>query len=455
VNQPHKIYIGYDDRQNVAYTALQQSIISNTSQPVTISPLILNTLPMEARGLTPFTFSRFIVPWLCDYQGFALFIDLDILVCSDIAQLFALADPKYAVQVVKTSDPFERASMLLFNCAHPSNRQLEPEMVDKNAKTLGFHALKWLKDEEIGFLPNEWNHIVGTDKEDPNAKLIHFTQGVPAHQEVKDCEYSKQWNEYAKSAMTTRTWQELMGSSVWALELPDGKRVSKLSPEAKQFLAETQKEQRNKPSQRYQDLMKLYATMHKEGSTEQNIAAEKMFDGHSLLPHVDNIHILCQQFKPQSLLDYGAGKGTLYQESDLKTPKGNTIETIEKHWGIEKVDCYDPGYEQHNKLPTKKYDAVICTDVLEHCSLEDLPWILDEIFGLAERFVYMNIAGYPAFKKLPNGENAHITIRSKTWWQMLLTKIAQKHPTTRYFAIHESIRTINGQQQKVSAPMQG
>jgi FkbM family methyltransferase len=90
---------------------------------------------------------------------------------------------------------------------------------------------------------------------------------------------------------------------------------------------------------------------------------------------------------------------------------------IAEYWDVDEVQCYDPGYAPHSARPEGRFDGVICTDVLEHCPEEDVPWILEEIFGYAGRFVYLNVACYPARKTLPNGENAHITVRPPEWWR--------------------------------------
>src|SRR5260221_6587073 len=112
-----KIFIGYDERQPIAYHVLHQSIIAKASEPVSITPLILSTLPLNRPGgLTPFTWSRFLVPWLCDYQGWALFLDIDMLLKDDIAKLFAMKDEQYTVMVSKNELKFEWASAILFNC---------------------------------------------------------------------------------------------------------------------------------------------------------------------------------------------------------------------------------------------------------------------------------------------------------------------------------------------------
>ena len=214
-----KIFIGYDHRQAVAYNVLQHSIIARASRAVTIAPLKLETLPITRTGLTPFTFSRFLVPWLCRFRGKAIFMDADMLVLGDIAELFDLFDSKHAVQVVQLQERFEWASMILFNCAHKDNKQLTPEFVEGTATPL--HKVGWT--EKIGFLPGEWNHTVLYDAPRPDAKLVHFTGGIPMHPETKGCEYTEQWMQEARDMNTTQTWPGLMGHSVHAQRVMQAK----------------------------------------------------------------------------------------------------------------------------------------------------------------------------------------------------------------------------------------
>lgn len=208
-----KIFIGYDPRQRVSYNVLQQSIIEKASQPVAITPLVIESLPLKRQGLTPFTFSRFLVPHLCNYEGTALFLDADMLLNDDIINLFNARVPGKAVCVVKNPLSFEWASVMLFDCAHPSNRILSPEYIETAEK---LHSLSWLKEGEIGELPPEWNHLVGYDAPRHDARLVHFTQGIPAFPEVAGCEYSLEWKNVANLVMTTRPWSVLMGGSVHA-----------------------------------------------------------------------------------------------------------------------------------------------------------------------------------------------------------------------------------------------
>ncbi len=213
---PLKVFIGYDHRQPVAYSVCSQSILSHASKPVSITPLVLSTLPITRQGLTPFTFSRFLVPYLCDYEGWALFLDVDTLVLGDIAEVFSHADDSYTVMVSKNEQRFEWASVMLFNCA--KCRDLTPAYVET---INGLHTMQWLPESQVGELPPEWNHLVGYDALRPDAQLVHFTQGIPAFPETKDSEYAHEWQAMAKLAAFSMPWQTLMGQSV---HTADGKK---------------------------------------------------------------------------------------------------------------------------------------------------------------------------------------------------------------------------------------
>jgi len=221
-----KIFIGYDHRQPVSYNVLQQSILIRSSKPVSITPLVLHQLPMQRQGLTPFTFTRFLVPYLCDYKGWALFLDIDMLLLADISKLFDLADDKYTVMVSKNKIRFEWASMMLFNCS--KCKILTPRYIEI-AKNL--HGIEWAKDEEIGDIPNEWNHLVGYDKvrdgvkDAKPAKLVHYTQGIPCFKETQDSEYAKQWLQEEDMMCAALPWFDLMGHSVHATRDSNGNAV--------------------------------------------------------------------------------------------------------------------------------------------------------------------------------------------------------------------------------------
>ena len=225
-----RIFIGYDPRQALSYNVLQFSIIRRASIPVAIPQLVLPTMPLKRQGLTPFSWSRFMVPYLCGYEGKALFLDADMLCLSDVEDLLSISESLDAAYVSKNEKKFEWASAILFNCDHPSNAILTPEYIE-SARAL--HGMQWLKDEEVGDLPREWNHLAGYDQPTPNAKLVHFTQGLPIYEETKGSPYREEWLAEHKAMNHIESWQTLMGGSVHAAPHKDGKRlVARLHPEA-------------------------------------------------------------------------------------------------------------------------------------------------------------------------------------------------------------------------------
>jgi len=185
---------------------------------------------------------------------------------------------------------------------------------------------------------------------------------------------------------------------------------------------------RANPSPRYRELTGLYRRMHLEGDARLGLAAAKTFPGVSLFPHLARIKRLIDLTGAKRILDYGAGKGLQYRPSRIVIDGRQVADGVAEYWGVDEVRCYDPGFAPHSTLPQETFDGVVSTDVLEHCPEEDLGWILDEIFGYAERFVFLNVACFPARKTLPNGENAHVTQRSPEWWRALVAA----HATTEW-----------------------
>jgi hypothetical protein len=208
------VYIGYDPREAVAFSVLACSIHARASEPVSITPLLLSqlkdTLTRERHPLqsTDFSFSRFLVPCLSGYSGWSVFMDCDMLMLEDIARLWELRDDRYAVMVVKHNhvpvetvkflgEPqsrYERknwSSVMLFNNARC--RALTADYVN-SAPGLELHQFKWLEsDEDIGVLPERWNHLVGYSAPRKDAALVHYTLGGPYFEKYRDCEFAEEW----------------------------------------------------------------------------------------------------------------------------------------------------------------------------------------------------------------------------------------------------------------------
>jgi len=213
---PLRIFVGFDPRETVAFHVLAHSIQARASVPVSVIPLALSQLegliwrernPLQS---TDFSFSRFLTPYLAEYQGWAVFMDCDMLVLDDIANLWALRDPEYAVQVVQhdhrpkettkflgqPQSQYEKknwSSVMLFNCEKCT--ALTPDYVN-TATGLDLHRFKWLgSDDEIGALPARWNHLVGYDPTVPESEVsnLHYTSGGPYFEDYRDTDYADVW----------------------------------------------------------------------------------------------------------------------------------------------------------------------------------------------------------------------------------------------------------------------
>lgn len=203
-----KVFIGFDERQPLAYHVCRSSLERHAGAPLQIEPLRLKWLPIARRGLTDFTFSRYLCPFLCGYEGASLFMDADIIVRADVHELESLAPADAPVSLVKNKLRLEWPSVMLFRNA--LCRALTPESVEQGKP----ESFDWAG--RVGELPAQWFHCVGYDTPDPRAKLIHFTQGIPCWPETEDCEHADTWREEYRHMNGTVSWSELMGRSVHA-----------------------------------------------------------------------------------------------------------------------------------------------------------------------------------------------------------------------------------------------
>lgn len=204
-----RLFVGYDPREEIGLHVFNASVWRHASAPVSITPIGANVCGTD--GTNAFSLARFHVPRLCNYQGWALFMDgSDMLMLDDVAKLWALRDEKYAVQVVKhdytpraarkyigtemeaANEPYPRknwSSVILWNCGHGSNHGLLGET--------RWHRFSWLADDLIGALPNEWNYLVDEDGQCrlQDAKVAHWTNGGP-------------WFPYYGSTVFANLWRD-------------------------------------------------------------------------------------------------------------------------------------------------------------------------------------------------------------------------------------------------------
>lgn len=201
-----RVFVGYDPREAVAYHVCCQSIIEQTRAQVSFHPV-----RGERRdGSNDFIYARFLVPWLCGFSGSAVFVDGDMIVRGDIADLFALRRLDVGAQCVqhdyKTKHPTKYlgnknedyprknwSSVILWNCAFRPNRILTPEYVASKSGSF-LHRFLWLTDGQIAPLPEAWNRLVMEQPVQVTDRLLHYTIGTPCFQEYADCDHAEEWH---------------------------------------------------------------------------------------------------------------------------------------------------------------------------------------------------------------------------------------------------------------------
>ena len=215
-----RIVIGFDQRESVAYHTFCQSILEKASQPISLTPLALNTLKAYSEthvdGSNSFIYSRFLTPWLFDYEGWAIFADGDMICRDDIANLWELRDESKAILVVQhdyktkardkylgnKNEDYPRknwSSLILWNCSHPKHSILTPEFVMKQSGAF-LHRFQWLNDSEIGGLPKSWNWLTTEYPDNYQASLLHYTLGTPCFKDYENADMADEWhNTYQRS----------------------------------------------------------------------------------------------------------------------------------------------------------------------------------------------------------------------------------------------------------------
>lgn len=214
------VFIGFDPVESVAWHTMVHSILTLSTRPVAIIPVnITNLKSIHTRERDPkqsneFSFTRFLVPYLNDYRGYAVYFDCDMMLRTDISEILNVleAQPDKAVYVVKHDyEPRDGvkylntiqykyprknwSSVILWNCEHPANKSITPQLVN-NASGMELHRFQWLSDDQIGELDLRWNWLVGEYEGPPSdVKNVHWTNGGPYFDEYRDADFAGEWFE--------------------------------------------------------------------------------------------------------------------------------------------------------------------------------------------------------------------------------------------------------------------
>ena len=212
--KPIPVFVGYDPREAIAYHVCANSIIRNASAPVAIIPVALNLFTdyKETHGdnSNHFVYTRFLVPYLMDFRGRAIFIDGDMVVRGDVIELYESLQTAHDVAVVKhdyktrmpvkymgaPNEDYPRknwSSVIVWDCQSYPNRRLTPDFVQKQPGSF-LHRFAWIDDDRIQALPTEWNWLPDEYGANPAAKLLHYTLGAPCFHEFADTPMGNEWH---------------------------------------------------------------------------------------------------------------------------------------------------------------------------------------------------------------------------------------------------------------------
>lgn len=177
-------------------------------------------------------------------------------------------------------------------------------------------------------------------------------------------------------------------------------------------------------SKKGKELIDLYLIMAENGYIDiTNVEVTNPFSQMEIKKPKHEIKELFVSRNIKSLLDYGCG-GSDYDKKGF-----NEQQTAKEFFNLDTVRCYEPARNIDERI---KSDTVVCFDVLEHIYLLDIGSFIRELFDLANKLVIVNIACYKARALLPNGENAHITVRDPLWWKGVFDIIALEYPNIEY-----------------------
>lgn len=213
------IYYGFDPREEIGAHTFVSSVLHHASEPVSLIPLHLPLFKAfynegQRDGTNSFIYTRFLIPYLQEWRGWAIFADgADMIVKDDIAKLWAMRDAYKAVQVVKHDYKTKHArkyigtcmesangdyprknwsSLMLINCSNFAWRKLTPETVAQMSGS-DLHQFAFLENDRIGQIPAEWNWLADEYGHNPDAKLIHYTAGIPAWEHYQNTPHADDW----------------------------------------------------------------------------------------------------------------------------------------------------------------------------------------------------------------------------------------------------------------------
>ncbi len=341
---------------------------------------------------TGFTNYRYAIPHWAGKTGRAIYNDVDQIYLQDPAGLFDMDMKGKGVLAISVKEN----SVMLIDC----EKMAKLWTLEDVAAGKKHDHFKGAMDSAglFGEMPGTWN---SRDGEHPAADIncLHYTtlhsqpwKPFPGYLRYREGPLYGLWHDLEKSA-------DKAGYLLFTKE---------------------------HPSNDFNHLIEQYQQMHD---------TPEMFAGYQIKKHFKIVADLASKTGASEILDYGSGKAINYQTIPGE-PEDTPWRQSDALPGL-RIRCYDPGHAPFADIGEGSYDGVISTDVVEHLSPSDVPWVIDEMFLHASGFVMIVAACYPAIKNLPDGRNAHTTQQPPYWWHVQMALAARRYPGVRWRIICE------------------
>ncbi|MDA3856831.1 MAG: hypothetical protein PF480_00965 [Roseovarius sp.] len=350
---------------------------------------------------TGFTNYRYAIPHWAGNTGRAIYNDVDQIYLQDPAGLFDMDMQGKGVLAISVKEN----SVMLIDCEKMAKLWT---LADVAAGKKHDHFKGAMNEAGLfGEMPGTWNSRDGEHPVD-ETNCLHYT------------------------TLHSQPWKPFPGY----LRYREGPHYSlRHDPEKSADEAGFLRFTKEHPSDEFGRLIAHYQKMHDTPET---------FAGYQIKKHFKTVANLARATGATEILDYGSGKAINYQTIPNE-PEDSPYRQSDALPGL-RIRCYDPGHAPFADIGEGKYGGVISTDVVEHLSPADVPWVIDEMFSRASGFVMIVAACYPAVKTLPDGRNAHTTRQPPYWWHVQMALASRRYPGVRWTMIAEEKRKFGRKQ---------
>ncbi len=409
---PVRIFLGTQRGQERAERVFVWSILQAGDPSRVYEIFLMKDLASfdQRRWTTGFTNYRFAIPHFVQGTGRAIYNDVDQIYLCDPAELFDAQMNGYGFLAISETE----SSVMLIDCAmmakiwtlEDARRLPKKQLLARAVAVPGL----------CGPLAPEWN---ARDEEyvQGRSKLLHYTTLHTQPRRPFPEQFVYQEHPCAEPWLALERGADAAGAQVFT---------------------------RQQPSQQYARRLSAYRRMREEAppSTATHEAATGGDAGACLPPHDEAVASLVELSRARSVLVYGDAIGAMHNAPrDLRT---KSLGREGHRWGEVAVDVYDPVSQSFSESPEARFDGVVCLHVLDCTPEEDIPWVLDELFRYARRFVYVAVSCDPKRGHLPGGEPAHCTEKRPGWWEARMGEAAARFPEVHWRLATEKRSRLRG-----------